>query len=58
MMTGNTKVKKEDYDYLFTLPDENYGVVEDCFSVLMHVMAQYIRTIAAIDPAGVKTIID
>lgn len=45
-LTGFTGGKaKELASFNLHIPVNNYGIVEDCHQILMHILAQYIRTI-------------
>jgi phosphoheptose isomerase len=41
---GGQVVKDDLADYIIHVKSDNYGVVEDCHSIIMHSIAQYIRT--------------
>lgn len=41
-------------DYNIHIPIHNYGVVEDCHQIVMHMLAQYIRKQHAVDIKNIK----
>lgn len=53
-MDGGDTKRLNLYERLLQFPVSNYGVVEDCFSITMHAISQYIRKKHAADPTKVK----